>query len=165
MPSWEHMWEKQIERKSARSAIQGYVEHISATDFGPAAIQLCNQGSPSTKMFGIFLNAYNDLNSAQTAVRRWNDASCITEDWGLKKSWAYGPTITISSSESLVRPANFENEDNLNKAATCSYTQAEAGDGCWSLADRCKITQDQLKEYNGPDVCKIEVGKYVCCSA
>lgn len=50
--------------------------------------------------------------------------------------------------------------------ATCKYIQAEAGDGCWALADRCDITQDELKEYNGQDICDpVQVGKYVCCSS
>ncbi|KAK3938836.1 glycoside hydrolase superfamily [Diplogelasinospora grovesii] len=50
---------------------------------------------------------------------------------------------------------------------TCTYIQAQAGDGCWALAQRCGITQDQLQQYNtAHNFCNtIQVGEYVCCSA
>ncbi|PYI03570.1 glycoside hydrolase [Aspergillus sclerotiicarbonarius CBS 121057] len=52
-------------------------------------------------------------------------------------------------------------------ASTCSYTQAVSGDGCWSLAERCDITEAELETYNpASDFCNtIQVGQYVCCSA
>ncbi|KAL4804670.1 glycoside hydrolase superfamily [Aspergillus unguis] len=47
----------------------------------------------------------------------------------------------------------------------CSYIQVVANDGCWALADRCGITQTELKKYNGDSVCDNPiVGDYVCCS-
>ncbi len=51
--------------------------------------------------------------------------------------------------------------------ATCSYIQAQAGDGCWALAQRCGITQDQLTQYNtAPNFCNtVQDKQYVCCSA
>src|SRR5882757_5485401 len=50
---------------------------------------------------------------------------------------------------------------------TCSYIQAQANDGCWSLAQRCAISQANLTAYNpAPKFCNtITVGEYVCCSA
>lgn len=51
--------------------------------------------------------------------------------------------------------------------ATCQYIQAQAGDGCWSLANRCGITQQQLESYNTQsNFCNtIKADQYVCCSA
>ena len=51
--------------------------------------------------------------------------------------------------------------------ATCSYIQANAGDGCWQLAQRCNITQDQLTQYNTvPNFCNtVQKNQTVCCSA
>jgi chitinase len=52
--------------------------------------------------------------------------------------------------------------------SSCSYIQAQAGEGCWALAQRCQnITQAQLIQYNNaPDFCNnLEVGQYVCCTA
>lgn len=50
---------------------------------------------------------------------------------------------------------------------TCTSIQANAGDGCWAIAQRCGITQDQLLQYNtAPDFCNtIQVDQWVCCSA
>jgi chitinase len=50
---------------------------------------------------------------------------------------------------------------------TCTYEKAQANDGCWALAQRCGITQDQLVQYNtAPNFCNtIQVGQAVCCSA
>lgn len=50
---------------------------------------------------------------------------------------------------------------------TCNYIQAQSGDGCYSLAQRCGISQDDFTTYNPtPFSCDtIEVGDYVCCSA
>ncbi|KAI9371712.1 hypothetical protein BJX61DRAFT_12353 [Aspergillus egyptiacus] len=48
----------------------------------------------------------------------------------------------------------------------CSYIQVQSGEGCWALADRCGITQDELKDYNpGDDFCDtLLLDQYVCCS-
>jgi chitinase len=55
----------------------------------------------------------------------------------------------------------------LEKQATCDYTQAEPGDGCWALADRCGITQEELIEHNRAEICDggLQVSDYICCSA
>lgn len=49
---------------------------------------------------------------------------------------------------------------------TCRAIQANPGDGCWDLAKRCDISQDELSSYNSePFSCKsIKAGDYVCCS-
>ncbi|KAJ6032219.1 glycoside hydrolase [Penicillium herquei] len=51
-------------------------------------------------------------------------------------------------------------------ASTCSYIQADSGDGCWALAERCGITQDELTTYNTEaDFCDVVLAnQYVCCS-
>jgi chitinase len=78
----------------------------------------------------------------------------------------------IPGSDILVSPASSRNgtvmgRRNLVQRATCSYTQAVSGDGCWAIADRCKITQEKLVEYSGDaNLCNsIQVNKYYCCSA
>ena len=51
---------------------------------------------------------------------------------------------------------------------TCSYIQIEPGNGCWALASRCGISQEDLQKFNpqdGPDFCNtLQAGKYICCS-
>ena len=52
-------------------------------------------------------------------------------------------------------------------ASTCRYIQAQADDGCWALANRCGITQEELQNYNTEsNFCNsIKADEYVCCSA
>lgn len=48
----------------------------------------------------------------------------------------------------------------------CEYIQVEADDGCWALADRCGISEDDLVKYNpGDGFCdNLILDQYVCCS-
>lgn len=50
---------------------------------------------------------------------------------------------------------------------TCSSIQVTAGDGCWSLAKRCNISEPDFDKFNpAPFSCNsIQTGDYVCCSA
>lgn len=50
---------------------------------------------------------------------------------------------------------------------TCSYIQANAGNGCWDLAQRCGISTADLEKYNPvSNFCNnIVLDQYVCCSA
>lgn len=49
----------------------------------------------------------------------------------------------------------------------CKSIQAQSGDGCYSLAQRCGISQSTFISHNpSPFSCNIiEVGDFVCCSA
>jgi hypothetical protein len=38
--------------------------------------------------------------------------------------------------------------DDAQRRAVCRVITVEAGDGCWSLAQRCGISQTQLNGYN-----------------
>jgi chitinase len=86
-------------------------------------------------------------------------------------TWKAAPVSMMRGSDVLVGPGLGKNDTaskrDLAKRATCSYTQAVAGDGCWAMADRCGITQDQLKQYNGgqSNFCDtIKKDAYYCCS-
>ncbi|KAH7091198.1 glycoside hydrolase superfamily [Paraphoma chrysanthemicola] len=78
----------------------------------------------------------------------------------------------VRGSDVLVGPGlgrdKSASKRDLAKRATCKYTQAVAGDGCWAMANRCGISQDQLKQYNGgkSNFCDLIIkGEYYCCSA
>jgi len=157
----------QIDMKTVGSFIQEFAKRVSSANFDQAAGQLCGNGSLSTQIFGIFVDTQNDLGAVQDAVRAWNDAECIADTWGTKESWKNAPLGTIPGNEVMVGPESDEDSGNLDKRATCRYTQAVAGDGCFALADRCKITQQQLISFNkDPNLCSnLKVGQYICCSA
>lgn len=75
--------------------------------------------------------------------------------------------FTFIPPSSLILPAQAPRSKSLAAMGqACSYTQVAAGDGCWSLAQSCGITQDQFVQYNGGgDICStLQPGQYVCCS-
>ncbi|KAG8623138.1 hypothetical protein KVT40_008114 [Elsinoe batatas] len=58
-------------------------------------------------------------------------------------------------------------EKTFTVMGTCqSYVQVRPGDGCWALADRCKISQQDLTRFNAaPNFCNTLLpDQYVCCS-
>ncbi len=157
---------RQIDMQSVSEIIQEVAQRVASSKVKQAAAQVCQEGYLNTQIFGVFLNTEHDLAAVQDAVRAWNDAECIGESWGEKEVWQKAALATIPGSEIEVGP-DADDEGSLEKRATCSYTQIVAGDGCWALADRCKITQEQLLQYNNdPNLCSnLRAGKYVCCSA
>jgi chitinase len=152
--------------------VQDFLKHVDASNVGRAAAQYCKDDSLSTEIFGVFVDTTGNLAAAQTALRAWNDAECLSGLWGKISTWKAAPISMVPGSEISVGPGLGTDEHaskrNLAKRATCRYTQAVSGDGCWALADRCKITQDQLKQYNGgqSNFCQlIQNGAYYCCSS
>ncbi|KAJ0426708.1 hypothetical protein BJY00DRAFT_1086 [Aspergillus carlsbadensis] len=152
----------QIDEESASRLIQSFLtqEISKAPQAGRTAAQVCGSDSINSRVFGIVADSTGDLASVQRALRQWNDAECLTSS-STGTGWKETVTIVPGTEISVGPSVN----GTLSKRDTCEYTQAEPGDGCWALADRCGITQDELKEYNGDAVCDaVQVGDYVCCS-
>jgi chitinase len=148
------------------------LEHLDASNVGQAAAQYCKDDSLNTEMFGVFIDTKGDLAAAQTALRTWNDAECLTGSWDGESTWKAAPISMVRGSDILIGPGLGKDESaakrDLAKRATCKFTQAVAGDGCWAMADRCGISQDQLKQYNGgkSNFCNLIIkGDYYCCSS
>jgi chitinase len=119
------------------------------------------------------------LENAQDSLSNWNNAQCFNSSDN-DNIWHDTPISIISGTVISVMPTTVDkttiNTDHpsrllrrdlsLVKRDTCSYTQAQSGDGCWSLSQTCGITQQQFENYNGDqNVCNtIQVGQYFCCS-
>lgn len=158
----------QIEKTSLSALVRDASKHFNPRGVSQVAAQYCKEDSLNTQIFGIFVDTTGNLAAVQSALRSWNDAECLAGSWDSEKKWTGASLSMIPGSQILVGPETKHN-GTLAKRATCTYTQAVDGDGCWAVADRCKITQAKLVEYNGdPNLCsqsKIQVGKYYCCSA
>lgn len=152
----------QIDGESASRLIKSFLaqEVSKAPQAGRTAAQVCGSDSINSRVFGIVADSTGDLASVQRALRQWNDVECLNSS-STGPGWKETVTIVPGTEISVGPSVN----GTLSKRDTCEYTQAQPGDGCWALADRCGITQDKLKEYNGDDVCDpVQVGDYVCCS-
>lgn len=158
---------RQIEKESLSSIIRDFAKRAASNNVKQAVAQICDSNLLGTQIIGIFADTTGDLAAVQDALRGWNDAECISDSWDKEEIWQDASFAVIPGDEINVGPDTSGDGQSLAKRATCSYTQTVAGDGCWALADRCKITQEKLIEYNGdPNLCsKLVVGKYVCCSA
>ncbi|MCJ1386470.1 hypothetical protein MMC17_009596 [Xylographa soralifera] len=140
------------------------------------AVQWCGavNGSADRQSFGIILDTKGDVAAVQSAVGHWAAGECLMADQNDDNWWsAVSPIIstTLDSSNSLNSTSSAISSNQARKALsgrdTCNYIQAQSGDGCYSLAQRCSITEEDLESYNGGvSFCNdITLNQYICCSA
>lgn len=138
----------QVQRHAAATAITTFLKQFSSTTI---AAQAC--GSPeynkttATQVFGIVVDS--DASVIQKILRDWHAAKCLSNGQLLEDAtieFVSGALIPVSPQD---KKALQERDLKLRPRATCRYTQVQSGDGCWTLADRCGITQAQLESFNG----------------
>lgn len=125
------------------------------------AAQLCGPESLGSQILGVFIDRTGDLDAVKAALGSWNNATCLDQGQGEIEAWPSvavkmvpgeniivgpdeGDTSTVTSSGFNDNTNNNENSigsHDLEKRATCKYTQAVSGDGCYSVAARCSVTQ------------------------
>jgi chitinase len=160
-----------IQRASAVKILQKFAKFAGSASVKPPqlAAQVCGSGNDATQTLGIFADATGNLSAVLSALQIWNRAQCLRDGDDLQL-WENTP-INVLGSDATFKAANATmasvSKRKHRARDTCSYTQAIANDGCWSLAQRCGITQAELEQYNpASDFCNdITVGEYVCCSA
>lgn len=143
-------------------------------------VQLCKQGRRgSDYAVGIIATSADHLDLAQDAVKSWADGRCVSADGNANSDWT---TVSIrvpgtgGSSNSTSPPKeNFDSENAAHmwgksriavRADTCKTTTVKENDGCWALAERCDISESDLKKFNPQsNFCStLVVGQKVCCS-
>lgn len=168
----------QIDSQGLSGTIQQFAEREAGQQVAQTAAQLCDSESLGSQILGIFVDTTGDLGSVKAALGGWNNATCLGSGRGETETWPAvaiamvpGKTIAVGPKDGGT-PGNSDsdnnnNNNNLVKRATCKYTQVVSGDGCYSVAQRCAITQAQLISYNNDaNLCSdIQVGQYVCCSS
>ncbi|KAI1421435.1 hypothetical protein F5Y12DRAFT_767687 [Xylaria sp. FL1777] len=130
-------------------------------------VQWCGppSGDANRQSFGLILDTNGDLSSVQSAMAHWAAGTCLEGSHDDNSWWSAGSvsiSTTLTSSTSTV-----EGRGPVANRATCQYIQAQSGDGCWALTQRCGITETELESYNGGgSFCNnINIGQYVCCSS
>jgi chitinase len=168
-----------INVESAMTAIDKFANQPS-TQMTQRAIQQCGAASKtndtvSSGSFGFVLDTQGDVAAVQSVLANWAAGECLHGDQNNSTWWS---NISVSSSpgstgsSNITRHGDFTSSNithhgNFTTESTCKYIQANAGDGCWALAQRCGITQAQFESYNGGSgICStVQVDQYVCCSA
>jgi chitinase len=158
----------QIDTASVVPVIQGFATRASSTTAQQTVAQLCQPGFLSTQVLGIAVDTTGNLGSVRDLIRGWRDAECVSKSsWDSTDIWNKAPIVTIPGKDIPVGP-DAGIVVHVDKRQTCSYTQAQSGEGCWALENRCNITEAQLLQYNNnPKLCDVGVlqaGQYVCCN-
>ncbi|KAI6778523.1 uncharacterized protein J7T54_005047 [Emericellopsis cladophorae] len=161
-----------------------FLTHAEETSLSKTTlVQLCeSDGRGSDYGVGVIAGSTNNFAVVQKAMRSWANGRCFAdadaddENWTtvtirVPKAEPYKANSTeIVTAEDAESPARlFSRGDlaQLDRRAECRTTKVNPGDGCWALADRCKITQNNLKKYNPrTNFCNTLVsGEVVCCSS
>ncbi|KAF4170541.1 hypothetical protein CNMCM8927_004533 [Aspergillus lentulus] len=152
-----------------------YVENNSVSE--TTIVQLCQaDGRGADYGISIIVSSAKHLLVVQDAVKTWVKGRCVSaadgdEDWTTVTLRV--PTRVKSNSDAIgnmtlpTAAAHLRSRPRIAARAECQTTSVNPGDGCWALADRCKITDAKLKEYNPrPNFCNTLVaGEKVCCSS
>jgi len=168
-------------KTTATSALMSLAEHMRAQDVASnhTVAQLCSSGRQPERVFGISIDIAGDLAGVQKTALEWSKGKCAGNgDFGLAEDLAGARVVEIARSNTSV-PTNGNSVASqflrrsgrsfnlFGKRATCRYIQVEAGDGCWSLSQRCGISTTDFEKFNPkPNLCQgLQPGNYVCCSA
>ncbi|KAK4247528.1 hypothetical protein C7999DRAFT_14472 [Corynascus novoguineensis] len=160
----------QIERASAAAIVQdSFVARVKANQV-PSRIgaQICGDQPFSAQTFGIYADLRGNISAIQDIVRDWSTGKCLSQydQEEVQKGKSVGIISALMDAPSRDSRGDDERKRELQHRATCKYTQADPGDGCWALAQKCEISQDDLIKYNGgkSNFCNTIIsGQYVCC--
>lgn len=157
--------------------LKRFLEYAKVNTVSKASlVQLCGlDGRGADYSIGIISSGVKNLALVQEAVKTWADGRCVS-GLGQETDWM---TVTIRvpsvqhnsdeivTSENATTPAHLWSRSRLSARAECKTTTVKAGDGCWALAQRCKITEANLKTYNTrSNFCTtLVVDEKVCCSS
>ncbi len=142
-------------------------------------IQLCGiQGRGADYSLGIVATNSNNFPFIQQSVKTWAHGGCVTE----AKAGETWMNVTLRV------PQLVSNSSSITKNMTSSWNHTTSGllgvrsrlrprddcrtitvqdnDGCWSLANKCGISQDDLQRFNRDNICNTLVrNENVCCSS
>ena len=148
---------------------------------GTVAMQLCQPGNDGDHVFGIIATSNSTFQPIQDALQSWSNAECLSFSnttnipglayittplvLNLPQGNATNSTIQTNSTSGSTSKRSWTGR--FQRRDTCSYIQVASGDGCYSLSQKCGITQAQLTQYNpAPNFCSsLQPSEYVCCSA
>ncbi|CAK1362346.1 unnamed protein product [Cercospora beticola] len=165
----------QVESASAHSAVSRLGSFLSQGAQAQQTIaQACGSGNGtiSPQFFGVVVDTTGDVAAVQEALRSWKDAECVTS--GTSITWERVTVNIMPGSDVSVVPSTdsepadtrLDARSSLQRRDTCRYTQVQAGDGCFSVAQRCGIPQSEMERYNRNGLCtSLKPDEYVCCSS
>ncbi|KAF2108717.1 hypothetical protein BDV96DRAFT_605472 [Lophiotrema nucula] len=148
-------------------------------DISRFAAEVCKDKSPETWKVGIYADFRGNISAAQDAIKTWAEGNCLSgsdskesgKEIDVTFVRATGVPFTtglfsgLEQSGEPVEPVPHSKRSVVPRAE-CTPIQVGSGDGCWSLADRCGVSQTNFESFNGgSSVCNsLKPKQWLCCS-
>ena len=166
-----------IQKSSAVGLLDQFTSELAQNPRGrQVSAQLCGDGRQSSLVAGIFVDNGGNVSAVHEAIRKWSDASCITQfdqeevmD-GVKLGFVPIQSIPLAGARSRAtkNEAHRTEARSLAVRAECKPVEVVPGDTCSTISKSCGITQEKLESYNPTEkLCDpgtIKAGEYLCCS-
>jgi len=144
----------QVEKKSASGLLAQLLATPSVSG-KQVALQLCDMQAVNfrgTTVFGLYVDTTGSLSNVQQQLMSWNNGTCLTPSGGnsVCRTLPF-PSFRVLSFQFNPLQDQATRPTRLSSCAVtlATYSQAQSGDTCSSLALACGITLQNLEDYNG----------------
>jgi hypothetical protein len=171
----------EVVMSSANLVFESFMEAIKGGSIlSRLATEVCRPDTPSTWTIGIYADFRGNIAATQDVLRSWAEAKCLsgsdskdalgeTEISFVRATSVPAESKLFSGFEQVGEPVkrSVAPRSNLVPRAECRAIQVDEGDGCWSLSQRCGISQTQFESFNpNRNICNntLKAKQWVCCS-
>ena len=176
----------EVHKPSVPGLVRMFTDSVKANPSAEKfALQVCRDQTPKTWSVGIFADGRGNISAVQDALHAWSSARCLSGgdeaqirndvEVSMVRATDVPVVLGLSSGfgqegelQQMPKRRDLGGMSRLAPRADCRAIQVVAGDGCWSLAQRCGIAQTDLENYNKAttNFCNtLNPGQYVCCSS
>jgi hypothetical protein len=169
-------------KPTVASVLQAFADRFTTTMPNQTVVQICPSGGNGKpeRVFGLSVDTSGNLAAIQKMAVGWSRGDCVAhfhEDQAPLAvkvfNIASAPFTadnstwngTANTNDTWPNLAPSPTRRTLSKRATCSHIPVESGDGCASLAAKCKIRGSDFMKFNPNDnLCAtLNSGDFVCC--
>lgn len=159
----------------ARGVLHDFMRGIGENGIGQTLqAQHCGANRNASSVFGIIADTSGSqaFPIIRKVVKAWSEGACAANfdrqplepfiPANNETTWHHGNTKTNRT----IHKARAVDSSQLSISGECRDQHVASGDGCWSLAKSCGISQSDLSKYNPkPNFCTgLMPDDYVCCS-
>ncbi|KAF2261554.1 glycoside hydrolase [Lojkania enalia] len=171
----------EVVKSTTGSIMEQFISAIQGADpISRFAAEVCQEKAPSTWTIGIYADFRGNISATQESVKTWTEGKCLSgsnsKTTGQETEISFVRAIGVpvksrlnSRSEQTNTLIDLNAKRGLVPRAECKAIQVADGDGCWSLSQRCGISQKDFESFNPvDDLCDPVKGvrpkQWVCCS-
>ncbi|KAL8335759.1 hypothetical protein RB598_009788 [Gaeumannomyces tritici] len=155
------------------------IHAVGIADSKSALLQVC-ENRTADETFGLIAASSADFAIVHDAVAKWNNGSCVdTSPYAATRQLS---PVTLSVARLSVPPTSSARNSTLHETpfprnstvyprlrarADCRSITVSAGNGCWDLASRCGISQQDISRFNSAsNFCStLQPDQTICCSS